>query len=465
MSLKKNTQTLDLTDGNALGCNHPFITEPNKTLMRLSLPVLFSLIAEPVTGLVDTAFIARLGATSLAALGVGTMVLSSLFWIFNFLGIGTQTEVAKAFGQGRISRVRRMGTLAIALALTFGVLMALIIWPLISKLAVFMGASGQVHSLALEYIRIRLFGAPAVLITVAAFGVFRGQQDMRTPLVIATAVNLLNMVLDPLLIFGYGLLPQMGVGGAALASVISQWAGAITLMALIYQKAGFSDKLQMAEAGKLLNIGKNLVIRTGMLTLFLLLATRAATELGAAQGAAHQAIRQVSVLTAFLLDAYAVTAQSLVAYFVGAQQFYNVRRVVWVVCKWSLLTGVVIGLAMWFCQSMVIKLLVPAVAVSHFTTAWLISLLTQPINALAFATDGIHWGMGDFRFLRNAVLIATILAGSVIFFMQGQDSFSVGWIWAITTLWIVIRAGAGILRIWPGTASSPMRQIKEARSV
>ena len=80
---------------------HPFTRQPHRTLVSLSIPVLFSMTAEPLTALIDTAFIASLGAVSLAALGVGTTALSSLFWMFNFLGIGTQTEVSQADGQGR----------------------------------------------------------------------------------------------------------------------------------------------------------------------------------------------------------------------------------------------------------------------------------------------------------------------------------------------------------------------------
>ena len=68
-----------------------FIKKPYQTFFVLAFPVLFSLIAEPLTGMVDTAFIARLGAEELAALGVGTTALSSFFWVFGFLGIGAQT--------------------------------------------------------------------------------------------------------------------------------------------------------------------------------------------------------------------------------------------------------------------------------------------------------------------------------------------------------------------------------------
>lgn len=451
-----------ITDSGVVALRHPFVKAPHKTMLRLSLPVLLSLVAEPLTGLVDTGFIARLGTVPLAALGVGTMALSSIFWAFNFLGIGTQTEVAQALGREHHDRAHRMTTLAVLLALALGLLLIAAVWPLASRLAVLMGAADEVHTLSVDYIRVRLFGAPAVLVTIAAFGVFRGRQDMRTPLWITVTVNLLNVILDPLLIFGYGLLPRLGVAGAAAASVISQWTGAGILMILLYRDIDFTlgrrGGIRLAEAGRLLRIGQDLFIRTGMITLFLLLATRAATRLGPTEGAAHQAIRQIWVFTALFLDAYAVTGQSLAAFFAGARQLDLARRVARLVCLWSLFTGLVLALLMLWGRGIVILLFVPETAVSVFIQAWWIALIAQPINALAFATDGIHWGMGDFRFLRNVVLIATTVSASLLFLMGGLDGFSLNWIWAITGLWTSIRAGAGLLRIWPGTAGSPMNQ-------
>lgn len=437
---------------------HSFVSAPHKTLLRLSLPVLLSLIAEPLTGLVDTGFIARLGTSSLSALGVGTMALSSIFWAFNFLGIGTQTEVAQALGSGHHERVRRMTTLAVLLGMCLGLLLIAVLFPLASRLALLMEASGRVHGFAVDYIRVRLFGAPAVLITIAAFGFFRGRQDMRTPLWITITVNLLNVMLDPMLIFGWGPLPGLGVAGAAAASVISQWIGAVILIILIHQTIGQPGAIRFAEVGRLLRIGQDLFIRTGMITLFLLLATRAATQLGPADGAAHQAIRQIWIFTALFLDAYAVTGQSLTAFFAGAGQIDLARRVARLVCLWSLFTGLVLALAMVTGRMAVIALFVPDKAVAAFIRAWWIALLAQPVNALAFATDGIHWGMGDFRFLRNVVLAATTASACLLFWLSGHGGFSLSWIWIITGLWTLIRAGAGLLRIWPGTTGSPLRR-------
>jgi MATE family multidrug resistance protein len=225
---------------------------------------------------------------------------------------------------------------------------------------------------------------------------------------------------------------------------------------LIQGRIGLTVNIRLSETIKLLGIGRDLFVRTGMLTLFLLLATRAATQLGAAQGAAHQAIRQIWIFTALFLDAYAVTGQSLVAYFAGAGLTGQARRVARYICLWSAATGVVLSLLMWVGQEIIIGLFVPATAIFAFSPAWRIALLAQPVNALAFATDGIHWGTGDFRFLRNVVLSATTCCGVLLLMFQDHSLFALKWIWAITALWTLIRAAAGVLRVWPGSAGSPL---------
>ncbi len=122
---------------------HPFLQAPHRTMVRLSLPVLLSLVAEPLTGLADTAFIARLGAGPLAALGVGTIALSGVFWIFNFLGIGAQTEIARSLGAGRSERAREVAGLAVVLAALFGIFLLLAGFPAARTAAGLMGAAAK----------------------------------------------------------------------------------------------------------------------------------------------------------------------------------------------------------------------------------------------------------------------------------------------------------------------------------
>ena len=435
--------------------HHPFQRAPHKTLLSLSVPVLFSLVAEPLTGLVDTAFVARLGASALAALGVGTTILSGIFWIFNFLGIGAQTEVAKRLGRRDHQLAAAVGTSALILAVIFGILLiglGLLTFPWLIKA---MAASGNVFDQALNYMRIRIFGAPAVLISLAAFGILRGLQDMRTPLKIAVGLNALNIFLDPLLIFGWGPVPPLGIAGAALASVASQWLGALWASRAMYKALGFNRRLQRRDILQLFHIGGDLFLRTGFLTGFLVLTTRAATQIGPDSGAAHQAIRQVWVMSALLLDAFAVSGQSLIGYFMGANHIKEARRVAGVVCQWSLGAGLVIGLLMWLGRELAATMLVPLTARAMFFPAWMAAIALQPANALAFASDGIHWGSSDFRYLRNVMIGVTLAGGLTLLWLDLSVPYALTWIWIVTGAWVTGRAVFGILRIWPGVGRSP----------
>ncbi len=436
--------------------NHPFLTAPHRTILALSVPVLFSLIAEPLTGLVDTAFVAQLGAEALAALGVGTAALSSIFWIFNFLGIGAQTEVAQALGQEREARAARMVGLALLMAGGFGLLLILFGWPLAPTIAELLGAQGAVQADAVTYMRIRLVSAPAMLAILTAFGALRGLQDMRTPLWIALTVNAINIVLDALLVPGVGSIPAFGIAGAAWASVLAQSIGAVWAVTAVLKKFGWPQNLQFSEARQLLKIGGDLFFRTGLLTLFMLLTTRVATTAGANSGAAHQAIRQFWIFAALGLDALAITAQSLVGFFIGSA-VVQAKRVALVCCQWGVVLGLLLSAGMWLGQNLIIDLLVPETAVSVFIPAWIVATVMQPINSLSFVTDGIHWGTGDFRYLRNGMFAATAVASAALLFIDTTSANALLWVWVVTAVWIIIRAVWGIVRIWPGVGKSPFR--------
>ncbi|NJK78937.1 MAG: MATE family efflux transporter [Chloroflexaceae bacterium] len=436
---------------------HPFIIAPNRTLLTLTVPVIGSLIAEPLTGMVDTAFVAALGAAPLAALGVGTVALSSAFWVFNFLQVGTQTEIAQALGRGEQQQAARLNGLALVLSVLLSLLVMALALPLLGPMAAALGAEGAVQRDAVLYMQVRVFGTPAILAMITCFGVLRGMQDMQTPLVVAVAVNVLNIALDALLVFGAGPIPALGIAGAALASVLSQWLGALWVVVLVLRRLGLPDRVRLSDAYRLLHIGGDMFLRTGLLILFLLLTTRVATLGGAETGAAHQVIRQVWLFTGLLLDAFAITGQSLVAYFVGAGWLAQARRVAFVVCAWSVGTGTLLALLMLAGQAGVIRLFVPPAAVEMFVPAWLVAVVVQLSNALAFATDGIHWGTGDFAFLRNVMFLSTLVGGVALLLIDPAAPAALTLIWLATLGWSVIRAVLGVARIWPGIGNSPLR--------
>lgn len=437
--------------------SHPFLRRPNRTILYLSLPILISLIAEPVTGLVDTGFVARLGAVPLAALGVGTTALTSIFWIFGFLGIATQTEVAQIFGRGEAGATGKTVSLSLALGLGASLLLSGLLFPGAAIVSAALGGEGEVLRLATHYIQARLLGAPAVIIVVVGFGALRGIQDMRTPLWIALGINLANIILDYVLIFGWWVIPALGVTGAAIASSLSQWLGAVWMIRVLHRRLGLSRGFNLRDGISMLRIGRDLVIRTGSLALFTLFATRVATQMGAEAGAAHQVIRQVWFFTALALDAFSNTAQSLVGFFYGSGRADYAKRVALSTSCWSLATGIVLMLGMLLATNSVAAAFVPPSAQALFHHAWILFALSQPLNALAFITDGIHWGTSDYRYLRNGMIIATAcgLIGLQLVAAEHPEAFT--GVWLVIVMWVAMRAFWGLLRLFPGIGHGPLR--------
>jgi MATE family, multidrug efflux pump len=433
-----------------------FLATPAKSFFFLWIPVLFSMVAEPLTGLVDTAFVARLGTEHLAALGVGTVVMSSCLWLFNFLSVGSQTEVSQALGRGQLQQGRKIASLALILGLSIGCLLSLVVFLLAPQVATLMGASDAIHQYAVTYIKLRAFGGPAVLMSMISFGILYGLGDMRTPLCIAVGVNVVNLCLDAWFIFGAGPVPPLGIAGAAIASSISQILGAICCIFLVYRKLGFTADINLSDIGRLFTIGRDMLFRTGSLILFLLLATRLATGIGPDSGAVHQAIRQVWVFCALFLDATAVVAQSIIGFYFGAGEIARARKVAKLVCGWSFFIGLCLMFFMFVVAGWVEEILVPSVGGDLFLPCWVVTSLFQPIAAIAFVTDGIHWGTGDFRYLRNVVIFATLCSIASLWFIEYSGFASLILIWWITGGWIVVRAVFGILRIWPGSLGSPL---------
>lgn len=435
---------------------HPFLTKPHKTLITLSIPVFFSLVAEPLTGIVDTIFVKQLGSAALAALGVGTTALSGVFWLFNFLSVGTQTEVAQAMGKGESHRASQIMSLALTLAVIFGTVVLIILWLFAEPLSQALAATGDILDNATSYIRVRAWGAPAVLLSTTAFGTLRGLQDMRTPSWIAVGMNALNMLLDALLVTGAGFLPALGIQGVAWASTISLWLGAIVALTFVGRQLGFTTDFSWRDAKDLLVIGGDLFIRTGLLLLYMMVATREATAIGEDGGAANQAVRQVFLFTALGLDAFAITTQSLVGYFYGANDLPTARQVVRLAMGWAFGMGIVLGLGMWLARGLIISAMVPETAISLFLPAWFVVAMSQPINSVTYITDGAHWGTGDYRYLRNVMLVATIVGISIILLVETHYEWQVAVLWTASLVWTIIRGGLGVARIWPGIGQAPL---------
>ena len=413
--------------------------EHDRDIARLALPALGALAADPLVSIVDTVFVGRLGVVPLAALGVNAAIFSLAFVLFNVLEYGTTPMVASAGGRGDRKGAGRTVMQALTVAAIAGPIAMLVLLAFDEPIAAAMGATEELREPTLTYLRIRALAAPAVLIVTAGHGIFRGYLDTKTPLVVTLGLNVVNLVLDPLLIFGLG----MGLAGAAIATTIAQWTGALWFLDLLLRRRredlGIDIVLpRPTELVPFLRIGGALALRTFALIGTLTLATAVATRIGTVQVAAHQVATQVWLLLALVVDALAVAGQALVARYRGAGDPETARAAANRLLGWGLRIGV--GLAALFLALAPVlpRFFTPEPeVVATILLVYPFIVFMQPLNAVVFVWDGVFLGAEDFRFLAWQMVLSAVAAAAVLLLVIPMDWGLPGVWWGMVTLMLV----------------------------
>src|SRR5437588_2244070 len=205
-----------------------------RAILRLAVPALGALAAEPLYVLVDTAIVGHLGSTPLAGLAVAGTLLTTLVWLTNFLEYGTTGGVARLFGAGREREALDVGVQATWLAVAVGLaLTALIEATADPALRLIGGGDPAVHEQALGWIRVAALGAPFVCITLAGQGWLRGVQDTVTPFLVVVAGNVVSAGLAVGLVAG----AHLGIRGSAIANAAAQSGSALVFTAILARRS------------------------------------------------------------------------------------------------------------------------------------------------------------------------------------------------------------------------------------
>ena len=422
----------------------------DREILALAVPAVGALAADPVVSLVDTAFVGRLGAVELAALGVNASVFSLAFMAFNFLANGSTPMIGRAVGRGDREGAGRIVTQAFVLAIAIGVVVLILLEAFARPILLAMGADGELLEPALTYLRIRALAGPAVLLISAGNGVFRGFQDTRTPLVIVLGLNVVNLALDPLFIFGFG----WGLAGAAWATVIGQWLGAIWFVTLLFVRDRRTLHVPLAlpslgELAPFLKIGWELVARTMALVATMTLATAVAARVGVQEVAAHQVAAQLWLFLALVVDALAIAAQALVARYVGEGKPREARALSNRLLGMGVALGLALGVGMWLAQGWLPRVFTDAPAVVALVTAiFPFVALMQPLNAIVFVWDGVFMGVEDFRYLAWAMIVSSAVAAAILLLVVPLGWGLEGVWWGLVAL-MGVRAATLAVRYWP----------------
>ncbi|XP_010278987.1 PREDICTED: protein DETOXIFICATION 42-like [Nelumbo nucifera] len=300
---------------------------------------------------------------------------------------------------------------------------------------------------ARQYLTLRSLGAPAVLLSLAMQGVFRGIKDTKTPLYATVAGDVANIILDPLFIF----VLHMGVSGAAIAHVISQYLISVILLWRLLQKVDLlPPSAKDLQFWRFLKSGGLLLVRVISVTFCVTLAASLAARHGSTPMAAFQVCLQIWLATSLLADGLAVGGQAILASSIARKDYNKATATTARVLQLSLVLGLVllsgIGIGMPFAA----RLFTKDISVLHLIiigTPFVAA--TQPINVLAFVFDGINFGVSDFAYSAYSMVVVAILSILCLFFLSSSHGF-IG-IWVGLTIYITLRALAGVLRIGTGT--------------
>jgi putative MATE family efflux protein len=377
-------------------------------IVRLALPALGALAAEPLYLLVDTAIVGHLGTPQLAALALAATVLSNLVALCIFLTYGTTARVTRLHGAGQDEAAAALGPQALWLALAAGVVIAGMIAALASPLVHALGGEAHVADMAARYLRIASIGVPMALVALAGQGWLRGMSDLRTPLVIVVAANVVNVALEVLFVYGF----DWGLDGSAWGTVLAQLGMGAAFATVLLRVFAPPD---LARIRSLVSIGAQLVVRTAALLGCFVLATAVCAHIGAATVAAHQIAFQLFGFLALLLDAIAIAGQVIVGRALGAgdpdEAYAAARRML----EWSLAAGLIIGGVFLALVDVVPRAFTsdPKV-IDQAHDLWPLFCAMWPVAAIVFALDGILIGAGDTAYLAAAMAFAFAVFAPIV---------------------------------------------------
>ncbi|MDT0116250.1 MATE family efflux transporter [Microbacterium sp. PRF11] len=377
----------------------------NRSILRLAVPALGALIAEPLFLIVDAAMVGHLGVAPLAGLGIAGAVLQTIVGLMVFLAYSTTPAVARRYGAGELGRAVSVGIDGMWLALCLGALLAAIGSVATPGVVALFGAAPDVAENARTYLTISMWGLPAMLVVFAATGLLRGMQDTVTPLWIAGLGFGANAALNALFIYGFG----WGIAGSAIGTVVAQWGmvGAYVLVARrLARRHAASIRPQRAGLTGTARSGGWLFLRTVSLRVAFLATVAVATGLGSAELAGWQIAFTVFSTAAFALDALAIAAQALIGSALGAADTDTVGRVLRRTSAWGVWFGIAVG-AIVAAGSGVIGLVFTGDAeiARLIQPALLVLAVAQPLAAFVFVLDGVLIGAGDVRYLALAGLL------------------------------------------------------------
>lgn len=386
----------------------------HKAVWRLAGPLILTNISIALLGIVDTAVVGHLQAAYyLGAVAVGAVIFDFIYWGMGFLRMGTTALVAQSEGSEDADEMRTVlcHSLIVSLVIAFTILF---FQDLIVETGIrLVGGSEQVQYYTRSYFYWAIWGAPAVLVTMSLVGCLLGMQDAKATLITAVLINLVNIVLDLLFVYGF----HLDVRGVALASVCAQYTGVVVAAYLVRRnlsRYSGSWRREMIFSGqrlrRLLVLNQNIFIRTICLIFVFAFFTRQGARQGEVILAANAVLLNFQLITALGLDGFANAAEVLVGKAIGARSREQFKRAVLLSAQWACLISLALTILYFMFGQLLIAMMTDLREVISFAEDYLIWVVVLPvISVWCFVLDGVFIGATRSAEMRNTMLFSTFM--------------------------------------------------------
>ncbi len=418
-----------------------------KQINKLAIPALISGVSEPILSITDTAIVGNMNkdaTVSLAAVGIVGAFISMLIWVFGQTRSAISAIVSQYLGANKLEQVKNLPAQAIFIITSLSVLIILITYPFATTIFKLYNADGLILDYSVLYYKIRVFGFPFTLFTIAVFGTFRGLQNTFYPMIIAIIGAVLNIILDFVLVYGIkDFIPAMHIKGAAYASVIAQISMAILSAYFLLTKTSIPLRFSFPfnkEIKRFIFMILNLFVRTVALNVTLYFASAFSTAYGKQYIAAYTIAINLWFFGAFVIDGYASAGNILSGKLYGAKNYQTLVALSNKLIKYGVVVGIILavlgGLLYYPLGWLFTK---DQEVLNTFYSVFWIVLGMQPLCALAFIFDGIFKGLGKMRYLRNVLLFSTFGVFVPVLFWLDSLELKLYAIFIALTLWIIAR--------------------------
>ena len=386
----------------------------NSRILRLAMPNIVSNITIPLLAMVDLGLMGHLGSEKyVGAVALGGMVFSFIFWAFGFLRMGTSGFTAQAFGERNLAETGNILIRSVVTALSAGILLIVLQWPLAWVAFRLVDGSAKVESLAHQYFAIRIYAAPATLFIYAIIGWFIGMQNAKLPMILAISVNLLNVLLSLLFIKVF----EMGSNGVAWANVISQYGGlllGIYLLSFYWQKIGkkvvLADALNPKAFRKFIHVNKDIFIRTLCLIFTLSFFTTQSANTSDTILAVNTLLFQFFYFFSYFVDGFAYAAEALAGKYISSADSEMLKKVIRRLFVWGAAIAGVFTLVYLIGGNFIFGLLTDNTTIILAAKPYMFWVVLVPIITFsAFIWDGIYVGATASKAMRNSMLAITLL--------------------------------------------------------